>query len=1015
MIRKIPCHPRSINSKIVKEYVQDRKKNYQFSAAMKGFLEQVAAYLNRVYSAELQRFCIVFPNVRAGLFFRKYLAELSDKPVWAPAFRSLESLMEEITGLTQADPLSLIFDLFQVFKQHKPTNESFDDFYFWGEMLLDDFDDVDKHIVDARDLFRNVSDLKEIDLLFDYLTEEQKTAIRVFWQDFNGGNSGSLKTDFATVWTALYPIYDSFKQRLKAKSLGYGGMIQREAVRLLSEGNATHTPCEKYVFIGFNALTPCESFFFKSLQKQDRAIFFWDYDDYYLTNTWHEAGTFMRENLHRFPPPSGWFFDTRNLVHPSKHIEIISVPSETGQARLAGQLLEDRFQVSGFKFQVSSFNQKSKIKNQKFDWSRTAVALPDEHMLLPMLSSLPEAARDINITMGYPFTCSPANSLFERLVALQQHIRIYADGPRFYHNDVCMVLYHPYIQDIIPDKANSIIKNITEHNRIYVETPPPDPLPQDEGENGLLHLIFRQCTKAQEFSEYLLAIVSKIVDSTCLPLPPGEGAGGWGSLYTALQRIHDVLATDDIDMDIHVFSRLLRKVFASLKIPFSGEPLKGLQVMGMLETRALDFDHVIILSMNEGIFPKGNHKQSFIPYNLRKGFGLTTSERNDAISAYHFYRLIQRATNVHLIYNSAATDSNTGEMSRFLSQLVYEQAFNVQQRNITFRVSIDRAVPIVKERTDEVRRILNMYLAETGEIRQLSPSAINSYLDCRLRFYFRYVDGLKELDEVTDEIDHSVFGKLLHKTMELIYHPYVNEEITADTLTRLQNNKQGINNALLRAFAEDYFYVKQVNDSDITGRNIIIREVLLKYIVRILEVDKNATPFTILSLEKRLDVPVPIYHEGNTVRLNMRGFIDRLDYTGNTYRIIDYKTGNAHRNFTGIAELFDRSKTGNHAVLQTLVYACMIRIASPHPFGGGGWGVGLRLYVMKDLFKDNFDPRIYISHQSPIDNYFDVADEFETELNRLLSEMFLSDTPFTQTDNIKKCRICPYADICHRN
>jgi len=272
------------------------------------------------------------------------------------------------------------------------------------------------------------------------------------------------------------------------------------------------------------------------------------------------------------------------------------------------------------------------------DWSRTAVVLPDEYLLLPMLSSLPESARDINITMGYPFSCSPANSLFEQLASLQQHIRLYADGPRFYHHDVCLILNHPYIQNIIPSEAGSIIKTIIEYNRIYV--------PQSEiSQHELLQLIFTRCTHAREFSEYLLSIVSKIIAyiSALNPLPVGEGDGGRGfeylyTFYLSLQRIHDILSTDEIDMNVQIFCRLLRKVFASLKIPFSGEPLKGLQLMGMLETRALDFDHVIILSMNEGVFPKSSPRQSFIPYNLRKGFGLTTSERRDAVSAYHFYQ-----------------------------------------------------------------------------------------------------------------------------------------------------------------------------------------------------------------------------------------------------------------------------------------------------------------------------------------------------------------------------------------
>jgi CRISPR/Cas system-associated exonuclease Cas4 (RecB family) len=325
-------------------------------------------------------------------------------------------------------------------------------------------------------------------------------------------------------------------------------------------------------------------------------------------------------------------------------------------------------------------------------------------------------------------------------------------------------------------------------------------------------------------------------------------------------------------------------------------------------------------------------------------------------------------------------------------------------------VKIDRDIPIVKERTDEVCRILNMYLTETGEIRRLSPSALNSYLDCRLKFYFRYVDGLKETELVTDEIDPSVFGKLLHKTMELIYRPYRNSEVTSTFIEQLQKDGQGIQQALLRAFAEDYFHTAQVTDNDITGRNIIIREVLLKYIIRILEVDKAAAPFTILGLEESLDVCIPVCSGARTVHLNMHGYIDRMDTTRNTLRIIDYKTGNTQRKFTAITDLFDRSKTGNHAALQTLVYAFMTDLARKgHPHITPG------LYIMKDLFKENFDPRLYMTyHKQTIDNYFDVSNEFETELNTLLSEMFLSETPFTQTDTPNKCLNCLYADICHR-
>lgn len=952
-----------------------------------GFLQQVAACLHRTYSNELQHFCIVFPNLRAGLFFRKYLADLSGKPVWAPTFRSLNSLMEEMAGLTKADTLSMVFDLFKSYREHKPTHESFDEFYFWGEMLLDDFDDIDKHLVDARDLFRNISDLKEIDQVFDYLTEEQKNAIRVFWQDFNGGNSGSFKTDFATIWPSLYRIYDSFKKRLREKSLGYEGMIQREAVRLLRKGDAGHQAFKKYVFIGFNALTSCESYFFKSLQKQNRAIFFWDYDDYFINNQWHEAGTFIRNHIRNFP--SECRIGSDNLTDATKHIEIISVPSDAGQAKVAGQLLEQNTGNAG--------------------WDRTTVVLPDEHLLLPALSSLPGTIEDVNITMGYPFTYSPAYSLFERLASLQQHTRTYAGDVRFYHNDAGMILHHPYIQDIAPEESGEAFKNIVEHNRIYVAA-------SDIPSQKLLQTIFTKCAGAQDFTGYLMNIALEIVGK----MKEDEQSGKLSSsgqyqleylytFYTSLQRIRDILAGENMDMDIAVLCRLLRKVFASLKIPFNGEPLKGLQVMGMLETRSLDFERVIILSMNEGVIPKAIPKQSFIPYNLRKGFGLTTSERHDAMSAYHFYRLIQRAKDVHLIYNSAASENNTGEMSRFLSQLIYEPGFNVKRKNITFRVIASRNKKIIKERTDGVQQILRMYYAGSGQIKKLSPSALNSYLDCRLRFYFRYIDGLTEQEKVIDEIDQSVFGLLLHKTMELIYQPYIKQEVSSETITQIQNSKQTMNQALLRAFAEYYFHAERVLDSDITGRNIIIKEVLMKYICRVLEVDKTATPFTVLNLEEPVNIRIPVHNADHTIMLNMAGFIDRLEETQGGVRIIDYKTGNAKRTFTGIADLFDRNKTGNHAVMQTLLYACMTQIAHPEYSR-----ITSGLYVMKDLFKENYAPCIGLSRKPPIRNYSDVSDEFEKELNTLLSEIFLSNTNFTQTENTNTCLTCPYADICHR-
>ncbi|MDR0713130.1 MAG: PD-(D/E)XK nuclease family protein [Bacteroidales bacterium] len=964
----------------------------------KGFLEETAEYLHRTYGERLQHFCIVFPNIRAGLFFKKYLAELADRPVWAPAFRSIRLLMEEITGWTTADRLTMVFILYQAFREHARINENFEEFYFWGDMLLDDFDDIDKNLTDANDslidageIFRNIHDLKEIDRLFDYLTETQKEAIRLFWQEFNDGKA-PLKEHFSLIWGALHPVYLSFKKRLREKSIAYEGMMQREAVRLADGGY--RQSCEKYVFIGFNFLSKCEKKMLKILQKAGKALFFWDTDEYYIRHEWHEAGVFLRENIKMFPQEQT--FDTQHLTGNDKRITAISVPSETGQTQVAAQIL-------------------SRLpKTEGTDRSRTAVVLPDEHLLLPMLSAIPQnetgvdATRDINITMGYPFVYSPAHSLFERLAALQLH----AAAGRFYHRDVSALLHHPYVLSVAGTAATTVVRQMTERNRVYIPV-------EELTIHPLFRKIFGTCKGAQELTLWMMDVIAEIAgnlqnDETREPTAAEQYTSEYlYTFYTSLQRMADTLSENDRNgelqnMEIKVFIRLLRQMLASVKIPFNGEPVKGLQIMGILETRALDFDTVIILSMNEGIFPNPRRNPSFIPYHLRKGFGLTLFEQHDAASAYNFYRLIQRASQVYLIYNSAPAEKNQGEMSRFLSQLRYEPAFNLLMRDFTFDIRPDRTGEIVKERTEEVRQILQRYCLQEEGKTTLSPSALNCYLDCRMQFYFRYIEQLKQKDEIKDEIDPSIFGLLLHRMMEKLYAGFTGKEVSHDDLTQLLHDRERLNKTLLEAFAELFFHTESISDSDISGRNIIIREVLLKYVRRIIETDVRETPFKIIGLEQRIETAVPLV-AGRTVSVNMGGYIDRLEETQNAaLRIIDYKTGKAGRNVPDISQLFDRDHTDHHAAMQTFVYAMMtglvypsVRIVTP------------TLYVIRELFSDSFDPSVRLAGR-PVDNYYALADEFRKELNDLLTEMFLSDTPFTQTSDIKKCRYCLYAEFCRR-
>ncbi|MDR1666274.1 MAG: PD-(D/E)XK nuclease family protein [Bacteroidales bacterium] len=967
---------------------------------MKGFLEETAEYLYRRYGEQLHRFCIVFPNIRAGLFFRKYLAELAHRPVWAPAFRSIHLLMEEITGWTMADRLTMVFALYRAFREHAPEKESFEEFYFWGEMLLDDFDDIDKNLTDANDnlidageLFRNIHDLKEIDMLFDYLSEAQKEVIRIFWREFNEGKA-PLKEHFALIWSVLHPVYLSFKKRLREKSIAYEGMMQREAVRLIAEGNCQ--PYEKYVFIGFNVLSKCEKKFLKTLQKAEKALFFWDSDEYYIHREWHEAGAFLRENIRMFPQE--WTFHTQHLTAGDKEITAISVPSETGQTQVAAQILRQLPETG------------------KTDWSRVAVVLPDEHLLLPALSSIPpdetgdNPAKDINITMGYPFVYSPAHSLFERLASLQIHVA----GGRFYHRDVNTLLHHPYVLGIAATEAATVVRQMTEQNRIYIPATELDAHP-------LFRKIFAIRKGARELTLWMMNIAAEIAanilkDENRKPTAEEQYQLEYlYTFYTSLQRMDNILSEKSNgrelqDMDTGVFVRLLRQIFSSVKIPFSGEPLKGLQMMGMLETRAIDFDTVIVLSMNEGIFPSRHHTPSFIPYHLRKGFGLTLSEQHDAASAYNFYRLIQRASRVFLIYSSASAEKNQGEMSRFLSQLRYEPAFNLVMRDYTFAIRPDKAKEIVVERTEQVREILQSYCSQEEGKTTLSPSALNCYLDCRMQFYFRYIERLKQKDEIKDEIDPSVFGLLLHRMMEKLYGGFIGKEIHEDHLQQILRDGECLNKAVRDAFAELFFHAGNISDRDITGRNIIIKEVLLKYVRRIIETDIIETPFKIIGLEQQIETGIPVTADGQTTTVNMGGYIDRLEETRNAaLRIIDYKTGKANRNVPDIAKLFDRNQPDNHAAMQTFVYALMTGLKYPSfPT------VTPALYVIRELFSENFDPVIRLSGD-PVVNYHSISRDFRVELNSLLAEMFLSDEPFTQTADKKKCRYCLYAGFCHRD
>lgn len=953
---------------------------------MNTFLHHIAEDLYNRYGDNISGLCLVFPNQRAGLYFKKYLSELTANPIWSPKTTTINDLMQEISGLTIADPIKILFELYQIYKKAKKSEESFDDYYFWGEMMLNDFDDIDKYLVNPNDLFKNLESLKSIQNQFSYLTEKQIEAIKQFWQSFDPEKHSAHQQDFISIWNVLPDIYKKLNERLTALGIAYEGMIYRKVANLLEGNKPLNLSHEKYVFAGFNALNQCEKKLFHFLQNNQRAEFFWDYDETFIQDTHHEAGLFLRENIKNFKTPLS--FSNKNislLSKGQKNIEIISVPGNVGQAKI----ITEKLKLAKNEITESPDN--------------TAIVLADEDLLIPVLQSIPNSIENVNITMGYPVINTPIYSMLEHVIELQKN----AKKNSFYHKDVTAILNHQYINTYFSKEATNLVQFIRTNNRIMIS--------KDElSTTQFFSLLFNKIESYTDLSEYLLTILHHIYQSlsqnkleNTLHTPSLEKEYIY-HIYLSINRLKDVLQEQQVEIRMDTYIRLIRKIIRNLRVPFTGEPLSGLQVMGILETRLLDFKNIFITSVNEGVFLKTESSLSFIPYNLRRGFGLPTIEHQDAIYAYYFYRLLHRAQNVTLAYNSNTDGLQTGEMSRFLYQLKYESPFNIIEKSLRYDININQPKEIHIEKTPEIQEVLHSYLSSSKENKYLSPSGLSSYLRCKLKFYFRYVAGLKEQDEVTEEIDAPMFGNILHEAMDNLYQHFKGKTVLPETLSEILKDGRQITASIDHAFNKNYF---KNHKADYSGKNIIIREIIEKYVKQLVKRDAEIAPFEIISLEDTYKIEIPINSNEASETVKIGGKIDRVDKLNNQIRIIDYKTGSDTLDYKNIEALFADKKSGqNSAVFQTFLYAKFYKdIKKPElPVIPG-------VYSTKHLFDNTFEYRIYNKEtKSYISHYNEVADEYLQHLTHLIEEIFNPAVAFTQTDEISNCEICPYRKICHR-
>lgn len=959
---------------------------------MESFLKLVAADLYKHTEGNLAHTAVVFPNKRAGLFFNEYLAQESDSPIWSPAYVSISELFRSLSPWEVGDPVKLVCELYKIFRRETQSMETLDDFYFWGEMLISDFDDADKNKVDTDKLFSNLQDLRNIMDDYTFIDDEQEEAIRQFFQNFSIERRTALKERFISLWDVLGNIYKGFRESLASQNIAYEGMMYRHVIEHL---DVDKLPYEKYVFVGFNVLNKVEHTLFTQLKDAGKAVFYWDYDEFYMKENrqavTHEAGEFIRRNLRDFPSPlSGELF--KNLSKP-KEVHYIASSTENAQARYLPQWIRN---------------------NLTTPEKETAVVLCNEALLQPVLHSLPAEVKHVNITMGFPLSQTPVYSFLIALLELHTHGFNFKSG-RYTFQSVVTLLKHPYTRQLT-GQAELLEKELTRNNRFY-------PLPGELGKDEFLTRLFTPlsgnlnlCIRLSETLQQVAGIYQANTSGT-------EDTDAFNQLYreslfkayTTINRFRTLIEEDELTVQSETFRRLLVKVLSATNIPFHGEPAIGMQVMGVLETRNLDFRHLVLLSVNEGQLPKSGGDSSFIPYNLRKAFGMTTIEHKIAVYAYYFYRLLQRAERITLIYNTSSDGLNRGEWSRFMLQFLIEWPHPITRQFLEAGQSPQGTSPITVEKTPDVmRRMQSLFDVRANPKAKFSPSALNYYLDCPLKFYYRYVAGLSAPDEVSAEIDSATFGSIFHYAAEHIYKDLTThgKVINKEALETLLRNEVKLQDYVDTAFKKLFFNVPQNEKPEYNGVQLINSAVIARYLKQLLQNDLRYAPFTFIASEMEVDEPIDIQTPKGVIKSRIGGIIDRMDSKDGTLRIVDYKTGGDADTPPHVESLFIPDKKRSNYVFQTFLYAAIMCRKQPT------MKIAPALLYIHRAATETYSPVIQMGEprkpKEAVEDFSKYEKEYRERLQGLLEEIFNPEKSFTQTEIIEKCTYCDFKALCKR-
>ena len=962
---------------------------------MKPFLQAVAEDLYNRLGEDLSRTAVIFPGKRASLWMDRYLYECAGHPIWSPTYISIDELFATQSELSKETQIRTICLLHEIFCRLTGSTESLDDFYYWGELMLADFDDIDKNHVEADKLFVNLANVKDIESQFDYLTREQRELLSHFFAGLHSQEQQTeLKRRFIELWQVMGDIYRELRATLKSKGVAYQGMLYRDGIEHFDTSKLTY---KNYVIVGFNVLNRVEKELFDRLKDSGKALFYWDYDHYYYDNAQHEAGTFVRENIVRYGnaiKSAELYNNLRNLPE----INYISASTDNAQARYLNTWASEH------------------LTEQEED---TAVVLCNEDIVQSVLHALPsEKVKNVNITMGFRLTQTVPYSLLTAYLNLHTKGRD-ATQNMYLLEEVSTLLAHPYIVQLYPE-AETLRNELLRSKRIYIDTANIEY--QDEGLRNLL--------TPPTSNEALLTTLSTMISCSGQLFVSNEdkeshmvqlAEESLFQMHRIVENFKTLIEDGTLRITTKTLVRLMQRVMTPMSIPFHGEPAIGLQVMGVLETRNLDFRHLILLSANEGKLPKASHESSFIPYNLREVFGMNTIQRQNAVYAYYFYRMIQRAEKVTIVYNNGTDGLNKQEPSRYIMQLQVEFPGKLTAWELHPQAKAHKTSPIEVEQTEETRRKLRErfgYSPEKKHVHKLSPSALNNYLNCRLGFYLAHIEGLNPPEEVDIDVNVADLGTIFHKSAELAYNELTqrNNTITESDLETLLKDEKRIKGYVDEAFRTEFFHTEPDTSLNFNGTQLIVRHVICSYLRQLLTMDKKRAPFNYLESEKEIRKVYTIDSHGSKLDILLGGVIDRIDSKLNTSgrevtRILDYKTGGAPKAISSIEELFHRNKERNGYVFQAFYYAYLM---------SGEYGcISPSLLFMRNSSDETFEPQIVVG-KHPVEDFSIYYGQFEKLLQDTIDEIFNSDVPYSaapltaQGNPPQACKYCKFVSLCDR-